>query len=576
KVRIHKPLYRREIGKKKFRACSDLRSWINGIMATGKGIAAIFRPRNIRFIGNNNFNKLQSDYLVTNNDCHRLFSSTTLGVDTWAKSYSDKRLDKFSTLKRNFHVTNNLLAAKANYYEVLGLSRNCSAKEIKKAYFQMAKKYHPDQNKSPDAADKFRLVSEAYEVLSNETKRKEYDTWGATSEQMGMGNAGFNPGSASGGGGGGQGQGYANHNWNFQSTINPEELFRKIFGEAGFKTGNFSDFDDYADTKYGFGTAQEVIMNLTFAQAARGVNKEITLNVVDICDKCEGSRCELGTKAIKCQQCNGTGMETISTGPFVMRSTCRSCHGSRVYIKSPCRECQGKGQNVQRKKVIVPVPAGVEDGQTIRMAVGTKEVFITFRVEKSRYFRRDGADVHTDAEISLAQAALGGTIKIQGVYEDHTVQIPPGTSSHSKVRLSGKGMRKVNGVGYGDHYVNIKITVPTSLTEQQKALLMAYAELESNTPGSVFNVTSKKDGSAGETQAKQEVQGENNQPDGTKQCYDGPLNLIELIRKALNESQSSDVKRTSDKTTNESTSNKKSKIDDNSSDHQMKMNQKMP
>ncbi|XP_074110634.1 protein tumorous imaginal discs, mitochondrial isoform X2 [Cotesia typhae] len=498
-------------GKKKFRACSDLRSWINGIMATGKGIAAIFRPRNIRFIGNNNLNKLQSDYLVINNDCHRLFSSTTLGVDMWAKSYSDKRLDIFSTLKRSFHVTNNLLAAKTNYYEVLGLSRNCSAKEIKKAYFQLAKKYHPDQNKSPDAADKFRLVSEAYEVLSNENKRKEYDTWGATSEQMGMGNSGFNPGSTAGAG---QGKGFANHNWNFQSTINPEELFRKIFGEAGFKTGNFSDFDDYAETKYGFGTAQEVIMNLTFAQAARGVNKEITLNVVDICDKCEGSRCELGTKAIKCMQCNGTGMETISTGPFVMRSTCRSCHGSRVYIKKPCMECQGKGQNVQRKKVIVPVPAGVEDGQTIRMAVGTKEVFITFRVEKSRYFRRDGADVHTDAEISLAQAALGGTIKIQGVYEDHTVQICPGTSSHSKIRLSGKGMRKVNGVGYGDHYVNIKITVPTSLTEQQKALLIAYAELESNTPGSVFNVTSKKDGSAGGTQAKQEVQGENNQPDG--------------------------------------------------------------
>lgn len=128
------------------------------------------------------------------------------------------------------------------------------------------------------------------------------------------------------------------------------------------------------------------------------------------------------------------------------------------------------------------------------MAVGTKEIFITFRVEKSRYFRRDGADVHTDAEISLAQAALGGTIRIQGVYEDHTVQIRPGTSSHTKVRLSGKGMRKVNGVGYGDHYVNIKITVPTSLTEKQRALLMAYAELESNTPGTIFNVTSKKDG----------------------------------------------------------------------------------
>lgn len=121
-------------------------------------------------------------------------------------------------------------------------------------------------------------------------------------------------------------------------------------------------------------------------------------------------------------------------------------------------------------------------------------MFVTFRVENSRYFRRDGSDVHTDAEISLAQAALGGTIRVQGVYEDHTVQIRPGTSSHTKVRLSGKGMKKVNGIGHGDHYVNIKITVPSSLTEKQKALLMAYAELETHTPGSIQGVTFKKDG----------------------------------------------------------------------------------
>lgn len=128
------------------------------------------------------------------------------------------------------------------------------------------------------------------------------------------------------------------------------------------------------------------------------------------------------------------------------------------------------------------------------MAVGNKEIFITFRVEKSRYFRRDGSDVHTDAEISLAQAALGGTIRVQGVYEDHTIQIRPGTSSHSKIRLSGKGMKKVNGIGHGDHYVDIKVTMPTTLTEKQKALLMAYAEMESYTPGSIYGITLKKDG----------------------------------------------------------------------------------
>lgn len=128
------------------------------------------------------------------------------------------------------------------------------------------------------------------------------------------------------------------------------------------------------------------------------------------------------------------------------------------------------------------------------MAVGNKEVFITFRVEKSKYFRREGADVHTSAEISLAQAVLGGTIRIEGVYEDQTVQIRPGTSSHTKIRLSGKGLKKVNSIGYGDHYVDIKIAVPSSLSDKQRALLMAYAEIEPDTPGSVYGITFKTDG----------------------------------------------------------------------------------
>jgi len=149
---------------------------------------------------------------------------------------------------------------------------------------------------------------------------------------------------------------------------------------------------------------------------------------------------------------------------------------------------------VQRKKITVPVPAGVEDGQTIRLAVGRKEIFVTFRVEKSRYFRRDGPDVHTDAEVSLAQAVLGGTIRVEGVYDDQTIQIMPGTSSHTRIRLSGKGLKKVDGIGYGDHYVNIKITIPKQLTDKQQALLQAYAELETDTPGSIYGVTNKMDG----------------------------------------------------------------------------------
>lgn len=415
---------------------------------------------------------------------------------------NEKQRNTGTTIVQTRSISTSNVLLKKDYYSVLGVAKNASAKEIKKAYYQLAKKYHPDTNKGdPDSSRKFQEVSEAYEVLSDDTKRREYDTYGQTSEQMGRagnGPAGHGP------------QGFS-QNWQFRSTIDPEELFRKIFGDGGFKAG----FEDFSDSRYGFGGAQEVMMNLTFAQAARGVNKDIDVNVVDTCPKCTGSRCEPGTKPGKCQYCNGTGMETISTGPFVMRSTCRYCQGTRMYIKYPCLECGGKGQTVQRKRVTVPVPAGVEDGQTVRMSVGNKELFITFNVEKSRYFRRDGADIHTDANISLSQAILGGTIRVQGVYEDQTIQVTPGTSSHTRICLRGKGLKRVNSYGTGDHYVHLKIQIPTKLSNKQKALIQAYAELEEDTPGQIMGVTFKTDGG--------------------KVCYAEPQDLTDIVREAIKE-----------------------------------------
>ncbi|XP_014278288.1 protein tumorous imaginal discs, mitochondrial isoform X1 [Halyomorpha halys] len=386
---------------------------------------------------------------------------------------------------KSFHTSRPLL--KRDYYEILGISRNSSSKDIKKAYYQLAKKYHPDTNKNdPNAAKKFQEVSEAYEVLSDENKRKQYDQWGTTSEQMGMG----------GGGGGPRGD-MGGFNWQYRATIDPQELFRKIFGETPF--GGGLGFDDFAESKFGFGSAEEVILKLTFSQAARGVNKDILVNVVEVCTKCHGSRSEPGTRPVRCTYCNGTGFETISTGPFMMRSTCRYCHGTKMMIKFPCTECEGKGSTVQRKKITIPVPPGVEDGQTIRMSVGQKELFVTFQVEKSDYFRRDEADVHTDAEISLSQALLGGTIKIQGVYEDHFIQISPGTGSHTRIRLGGKGLKRPSG-GSGDHYVHIKINVPKHLSEKQKSLVESYARLEEGTPGTIRGISDKVNGKTSDSQ----------------------------------------------------------------------------
>lgn len=339
-----------------------------------------------------------------------------------------------------------------DFYKILNIPKTASQKEIKKAYYQLAKKYHPDTNKDPESAKKFQEVSEAYECLSDENKRKEYDTFGTSSSSTG---SGFDPDANNpftSGRTGFQG---------FHSTIDPEELFRKVFGDMGFDMfkERSSDFS-YQDNDFGHSSTQEVQLKLTFLEAANGCTKKVEINVVDTCQKCNGSRCAQGHKPIKCPFCEGTGMETITTGPYIMRSTCRMCHGSRMYIKYPCSECMAKGNTVQRKTAQVKIPPGVEDGQTLRMLVGRQEIFITFKIEKSDYFRRDGADVHTDVTISLSQAVLGGTTQIKGLYEDLTIKIPRGTSSHNRLRLQNKGFKRIKSHGNGDHYVHFKINVP--------------------------------------------------------------------------------------------------------------------
>lgn len=343
----------------------------------------------------------------------------------------------------------------------------------------MAKKYHPDMNqKDPEAQQKFQLVSEAYEVLGDETKRQQYDAYGAAD-----GGSAFHGGSGS----------YQDFQ-NFHSSINPEELFRKIFGEAGFKVSGFSDFDDFDKSESGFASSSEVTMNLSFQQATRGCTRSLDVQSMETCPRCHGDRAEPGTRKVRCHFCNGTGIETLSTGGFVMRSRCRRCGGSRVIVKTPCAECNGKGKTRQRRRVVVNVPAGVEDGQTLRMPIGGREIFITFRVEKNKIYRRDGADVHSDVIISLSQAILGGTVRVLGVHEDILFTIPPGTSSHTRFCLTGKGIQRSHTFGYGDHYIHVKIDIPTKLTPQQRALLLTFAETETDTEGSVTSIKQTANG----------------------------------------------------------------------------------
>nr|XP_022327662.1 protein tumorous imaginal discs, mitochondrial-like isoform X1 [Crassostrea virginica]XP_022327788.1 protein tumorous imaginal discs, mitochondrial-like isoform X1 [Crassostrea virginica] len=383
--------------------------------------------------------------------------------------------------KKAFHTSS--LHYKDDYYKILGVSKSADQKEIKKAYYKLAKKYHPDVNKdNKEAAKKFQEVAEAYEILSDDSKRRQYDTYG----KAGGGQAGGPGFQGFGGAYGGQAYGGRGH-------IDPEELFRNIFGD-NFNFKNFQESDDYESTQYGFAQASEMYLDLSFEEAARGVNKQVKMNVVDECPKCFGRKAEPGYSAETCPQCNGSGLETINTGPFVMRSTCRKCHGQRKIITKKCTECNGKGSIILPKNVNIPVPAGVEHGQTIRLKVGKQELFVTLQVAKSNVFRREGADVHSEVSISLSQAVLGGTVRLPGVYEEIHLKIPAGTQSHDRIRVSGKGISRVNSYGYGDHYVHFKIKIPKSLTADQRALIIAYAELDKEVNGSVEGVVKTNKG----------------------------------------------------------------------------------
>merc|ERR1712179_828505 len=195
--------------------------------------------------------------------------------------------------------------------------------------------------------------------------------------------------------------------------------------------------------------------------------------------RCDGKGNEPGTKISKCGYCGGTGK----------------------LISFPCVQCNGKGRVMTKKSVTVPVPAGIEHGQTVRMQVGTREVFITFGVQRSLIFRRQGSDVHSDVDISIAQAALGDTIRIPGVYNETELVVPPGTSSHQRFQFPGKGIKKVNSYGHGDHYVHVKISAPKNLTDRQRSLLQ---ELSDNLAGRIVTTEKKEEQITEENRAEEE------------------------------------------------------------------------
>ncbi|GMR43825.1 hypothetical protein PMAYCL1PPCAC_14020 [Pristionchus mayeri] len=364
------------------------------------------------------------------------------------------------------------LSANKDYYKALGVEKKADAKAIKKAYFNLAKKYHPDVNKTKEAESKFQEISEAYEVLSDDTKRQQYDTFGT---DMG---AGMGRGGAANGAGGAQ--------WNYQTHADVNEIFRRAFG---FGKGGINWNMNFAESQYGSDRTEELVLDLSFEEAVRGTTKNVNVRVIEDCFKCKGTAVEPGYKKVSCPYCNGTGMQTQKLqGGYFFQQPCGRCSGSGQYNKNPCQECEGHGSTVQRQQISLQVPAGTHDKETIRYQTGKTNVLVHFNVARSNKFTRQGDDIYVDVEVTVAQAILGGTVRVPGIYEDTSIQITPGTGSHTKLRLSGKGVKRANAYGSGDQYINVRIAVPKYLNDEQRRLMKAWAATDKPKSGSVRGV----------------------------------------------------------------------------------------
>uniref|UniRef100_A0A0K0EFI1 Chaperone protein DnaJ n=1 Tax=Strongyloides stercoralis TaxID=6248 RepID=A0A0K0EFI1_STRER len=363
---------------------------------------------------------------------------------------------------RQLHTS---LRLSKDYYKILGVDKKASAKEIKKAYYKLAKQYHPDVNKDKSAPEKFRELTQAYEVLSDESKRAHYDS------------TGDNPFASAGGS-----SNYGASDWQKKAEEMYEQVYKDFFRRSGINTGWGKGF---AESYAGFDRTSQIVLSITFEEAVRGASKEINVNVVDNCGRCGGSGCEPPYKKVLCPYCNGTGMITSKQGGFIFSSSCDRCSGTGSYNKNPCMDCEGHGKILQNRSSTINIPAGIDNGDSIKYKVGSQDVYVTFQVSPSKIHVRDKYDIYTDVSISLTQAALGGTVVVPGLKGDTTINIPKGTSSHSRFALKGHGIKRVNDYGIGDQYINIKVHIPKNLTEKQKKALLMFAEDETDINGTV-------------------------------------------------------------------------------------------
>jgi molecular chaperone DnaJ len=357
--------------------------------------------------------------------------------------------------------------SKRDYYDVLGISKSADAQEIKKAYRKLAMKYHPDRNPGDkEAEEKFKEINEAYEVLSDDTKRQTYDQFG---------HAGMN--------GGGFGQG----GFNSQGFGGFEDIFGDIFGDMF--GGGFSSSS--RQRRRGPERGQDIrqSINITFEEAAFGKKTSIKINRSEECSECNGSGAKPGTSKKTCPTCNGSGeVRSVQKTPFgniASSRTCPTCSGEGEVVESPCSKCGGKGSVRKVKTIDVDIPAGIDDGQTIRVSgqgeVGTKggprgDLYITVNVKNHSLFTRDGNDIYFEMPITFVQAALGDEIEVPTLDGKVKYTVPEGTQTGTVFRLREKGIPKLRGNSRGDQYVKVVVDTPKKLNEKQKDILREFAK----------------------------------------------------------------------------------------------------
>ena len=368
---------------------------------------------------------------------------------------------------------------KKDYYEVLGLKKGATDAEIKKAYRQMAKKYHPDLNPDdPEAEAKFKEVNEANDVLSDPEKKARYDQFGFAGVDPSYG-----AGQGAGGGGGFGGFGGFTGGFSGGDGIDLGDIFDNIFG-GGFSGGSRSNPN--APRR---GSDIVVSLNIKFMEACKGIVRDIEINRVETCPDCNGSGAKGGTQAKTCPDCHGSGQVQVRRqtpmGVFATTSPCGRCGGKGRIIKTPCTSCRGSGLERKRRTIQAKIPAGIDNGQTISIRgqghAGKNggpagDLLITITVRPHELFRREGTSVLCEAPITFAQAVLGAELEIPTIDGKVKYELPEGTQSGTTFRLKGKGIPELNGRGRGDQYVTVYIETPRNLNREQKEALKKFAE----------------------------------------------------------------------------------------------------